>query len=66
MDLFLRNPFLFVAVLLNYLMVVYSLYHLIFKTNYTLNERLTWMVVLWIIPVLGPFAYWFFWDRRKA
>jgi glucan phosphoethanolaminetransferase (alkaline phosphatase superfamily) len=42
-----------------------SLIHLIFKTNYNLTERLLWMLVLWVIPIVGLIAYWVFWQRRK-
>lgn len=47
-----------------YILVVLSIVHLIFKTDYTLTERLLWMVVLWVVPVLGLLAYWFFWQKR--
>ena len=47
-----------------YILVVLSLLHLIFKTNYNLTERLLWMVVLWVVPVFGLLAYWVFWSRR--
>jgi glucan phosphoethanolaminetransferase (alkaline phosphatase superfamily) len=49
---------------LNYIGVVLSIVHLIFKTDYNLMERLLWMVVLWVVPVLGLLAYWVFWRRR--
>jgi glucan phosphoethanolaminetransferase (alkaline phosphatase superfamily) len=48
-----------------YILVVLSILHLIFRTNYTLTERLLWMVVLWVVPVLGLLAYWLFWSRRS-
>jgi hypothetical protein len=47
-----------------YILVVLSLLHLIFKTDYNLTERLLWMVVLWVVPVLGLLAYWVYWSRR--
>lgn len=47
-----------------YILVVLSILHLIFKTNYTLTERLLWMVVLWVVPVLGLLAYWVYWQKR--
>ena len=61
-------PFLDSIMLLivaHYLLVVLSLLHLIFRTNYTLTERLLWMVVLWVVPVFGLLAYWVFWSRRN-
>lgn len=51
-------------VIAHYALVVLSLLHLIFRTNYTLTERLLWMVVLWVVPVFGLLAYWVFWSRR--
>ena len=51
---------------LNYIGVVLSIVHLIFKTDYNLTERLLWMVVLWVVPVLGLLAYWVFWRRRQV
>jgi hypothetical protein len=47
-----------------YILVVLSIIHLIFKTDYNLTERLLWMVVLWVVPVLGLLAYWVYWNRR--
>ncbi|PKV66979.1 PLDc N-terminal domain-containing protein [Pontibacter ramchanderi] len=61
------EPFFSLMVLLvviHYVLVVLSLLHLIFRTNYTLTERLLWMVVLWVVPVFGLLAYWVFWKRR--
>ncbi|MBX0333877.1 PLDc N-terminal domain-containing protein [Pontibacter sp. HSC-14F20] len=49
-----------------YILVVLSLLHLIFRTNYSLTERLLWMVVLWVVPVFGLLAYWVFWKRRAS
>ena len=52
------------------LLVVYyvgalvSLIHLIFKSDYTLNARLLWMLALWLLPIVGLVAYWVFWKRR--
>ncbi|TXK45355.1 hypothetical protein FVR03_12520 [Pontibacter qinzhouensis] len=63
MDFGSFNLVIFILILLNYLLVVYSLFHLIFKTNYTLWDRLLWMVLLWVLPVLGPAGYWFYWKR---
>lgn len=67
---FIQNdPFFGSIVLLvvaHYLLVVLSLLHLIFKTDYTLTERLLWMVVLWVVPVFGLLAYWVFWKRRAS
>ena len=64
--LFNKYPFVVILVFANYLLVVFSIYHLIFKTNYTVTQRLNWMVLLWILPVLGPSAYWYFWNSRKS
>ncbi|MEJ8757751.1 PLDc N-terminal domain-containing protein [Pontibacter sp. H259] len=53
------------------LMIIYyagalvSLIHLIFKTDYNLKERLLWMLVLWLVPILGLVFYWVNWRRRK-
>ena len=47
-----------------YVAVLVSLFHLILKTNYTLTERLLWMLVLWLVPILGAAAYWVIWNRR--
>ncbi|WP_299705671.1 PLDc N-terminal domain-containing protein [uncultured Pontibacter sp.] len=56
---------IFLLVAAYYVLVVLSLLHLIFKTNYNLTERLLWMVVLWVVPVFGLLAYWVFWSRRS-
>ncbi|WP_162055487.1 PLDc N-terminal domain-containing protein [Pontibacter pamirensis] len=64
MDLFARYPFIFLLVALNYALVVVSLVHLIFRSHYTVNQRLVWMIVLWLVPVLGPVGYWLFRLRR--
>ncbi|WP_162427904.1 PLDc N-terminal domain-containing protein [Pontibacter pudoricolor] len=42
-----------------------SLIHLIFKTNYNLTERLLWMLVLWLLPIIGLVFYWVSWKRRS-
>lgn len=52
-------------VVVHYTLVVFTLLHLIFKTDYNLTERLLWMVVLWVIPVFGLLAYWVYWMRRE-
>ncbi|PRY10878.1 phospholipase D-like protein [Pontibacter ummariensis] len=49
---------IFLLVALNYTLVVVSLVHLILRTRYTLVQRLVWMVVLWLVPVLGIVGYW--------
>ncbi|WP_114777479.1 hypothetical protein [Botryobacter ruber] len=54
---------IFLAVSFYYIGVVFSIIHLIFKTDYNLNQRLRWLVVLWV-PLLGVPVYWFFWKRR--
>ncbi|MFD2513102.1 PLDc N-terminal domain-containing protein [Pontibacter locisalis] len=64
MELVAKFPLAVVLIVANYLLVVYSVFHLIFKTHYTLAQRLNWVVVLWIVPLLGPMAYWYFWRRR--
>lgn len=64
MDLFAQYPLIFLLVALNYALVVVSLVHLIFRTHYTVTQRLIWMVVLWLVPVLGSAAYWLFRFRR--
>lgn len=48
-----------------YVGALVSLVHLIFKTNYNLTERLLWMLVLWVIPILGLVFYWVSWRKRK-
>ena len=65
MDLFKNTPFITLLIALNYALVAVSLVHLIFRTHYTVGQRLTWVVVLWVLPVLGPAAYWLFWLRRN-
>ena len=57
---------IFILVSLYHTGVALTIVHLIFKTDYALNERLLWMVVLWVVPVLGLLAYWFLWSRRKV
>lgn len=49
-----------------YVGVLVSLFHLIFKTDYNLTERLLWMLVLWLLPIFGAVAYWFIWNKRTA
>ncbi|MDX5420894.1 MAG: PLDc N-terminal domain-containing protein [Hymenobacteraceae bacterium] len=66
MELLSQNPLIFLLVTLNYLLVAVTLVHLIFKTDYTLTGRLVWMVVLWVIPVVGLVAYWVTWNRRDG
>lgn len=66
MELLARHPAIFLLVSLNYLLVVIALLHLVFKSNYTLNQRLLWMVVLWLVPALGIAAYWLVWYRREG
>ncbi|WP_242921266.1 PLDc N-terminal domain-containing protein [Pontibacter liquoris] len=65
MNLLNHNPVVFWLIILNYVFVVYSLHHLVFKSHYNLNQRLTWMAVLWIVPIVGPAIYWFAWNRRS-
>ena len=60
MDLFAQYPFIFLLVAFNYALVIVSLVHLIFRSRYTVNQRLIWMVALWLVPVLGPVSYWLF------
>ncbi|WP_299826322.1 hypothetical protein [uncultured Pontibacter sp.] len=64
--LFSQYPFLVVLILANYLLVFLSIFHLILKTDYTLTQRLNWMVLLWILPVLGLITYWYYWRSRKV
>jgi hypothetical protein len=64
-----NDPFfgsIMLLVVAYYILVVLSLLHLIFKTDYNLTERLLWMVVLWVVPVFGLLAYWVFWKRRSS
>jgi len=49
-----------------YIAVLVSLFHLILKTNYTLAQRLLWMLVLWLVPILGAGAYWIIWNKRSV
>ncbi|WP_439881093.1 PLDc N-terminal domain-containing protein [Pontibacter sp. MBLB2868] len=63
MALFAKYPLVIILILANYLLVVFSIYHLIFKTHYPLIKRLNWMVILWLVPVIGPIAYWLYWNR---
>ncbi|WP_242926466.1 PLDc N-terminal domain-containing protein [Pontibacter vulgaris] len=55
---------IFTLVVVNYLLVVLTVVHIIFRSSYVLTERLLWMVVVWVIPVIGFSAYWFFWRRK--
>ena len=64
-QVFSQYPFVVILIVANYLVVLLSIYHLIFKTTYTLPQRLNWMVLLWILPVIGPAAYWYFWAKRN-
>lgn len=64
MDLLAQSSVIFLLVALNYTVVAVSLVHLIFWTHYTLYQRLAWMAALWLLPVLGPSAYWLAWHRR--
>lgn len=57
---------IFTLIVIYYVGALVSLIHLIFKTNYTLTERLLWMLVLWLVPVLGLLFYWVNWRRRKV
>ncbi|WP_018476603.1 PLDc N-terminal domain-containing protein [Pontibacter roseus] len=66
MDLAAVNSAIFILVTLYYIGVALSIVHLIFKTDYNLTERLLWMVLLWVVPLLGLPAYWVFWKRRQA
>lgn len=64
-----NDPFfgsIMLLVVAYYILVVLSLLHLIFKTDYTLTERLLWMVVLWVVPLFGLIAYWVFWKKRAS
>ena len=63
-QLFARYPLVVILILANYLAVVLSIFHLILKTHYTLTQRLNWMLLLWIVPILGPAAYWYYWNKR--
>lgn len=66
MDIAAVQSAIIILVSLCYIGVVLSIVHLIFKTDYNLTERLLWMVVLWVVPLLGLLAYWIFWKRRSA
>lgn len=61
----LVQSIIFTALGIYYIGVFVSLFHLIFRTKYTLTERLLWMLVLWLIPILGAVAYWIIWKRRS-
>ncbi len=61
----LVESLIFTIVVINYLLVVLTVLHIIFRSSYVLTERLLWMVVVWIIPVIGLSAYWFFWGRKE-
>jgi Phospholipase_D-nuclease N-terminal len=62
----LVESLIFTIVVVNYLLVVLTVLHIIFKSGYALTERLLWMVVIWILPVIGLSAYWFFWRRKES
>ncbi|WP_299760391.1 PLDc N-terminal domain-containing protein [uncultured Pontibacter sp.] len=66
MELFARNPEIFLLVTLNYLLVAIALIHLIFKSDYPVGSRLIWVAILWVVPVLGIAAYWLVWYRRQG
>ena len=66
MELFERNPAIFLLVSLNYLLVAAALYHLIFRSDYSLTQRLLWMAALWLLPGLGILSYWLVWYRRAG
>lgn len=55
-----------ILICIYYLCVVVSLVHLIFKTHYDLTNRLLWMVVLWVVPLFGPLAYWISWKKQRV
>ncbi|MCC9166431.1 PLDc N-terminal domain-containing protein [Pontibacter harenae] len=57
---------LLAVVAVYYTLVLVSLVHLIFKTNYNLKERLLWMLVLWLVPIIGAIVYWVMWNKRSA
>lgn len=65
MDVLAQNPLITFLIALNYALVAVSLVHLVFRTNYTVGQRLNWVVVLWILPVLGLAAYWLFRLRKN-
>ena len=56
---------IFTLTIIYYAGAFISLLHLIFKTNYNLTERLLWMLVLWLVPILGLVFYWVNWKRRN-
>ncbi len=64
MNLLNYNPYIFWFIVFNYTLVFISLYHLIFRSDYNLNKRLLWMVLLWVVPVLGSAIYWLAWRRQ--
>lgn len=66
MELLNQHPAIFLLVTLNYLLVVVALIHLIFKSDYTMNQRLLWMLLLWLMPGIGIAIYWLVWYRREA
>ncbi|MBW7466022.1 hypothetical protein ABID22_000312 [Pontibacter aydingkolensis] len=65
-QLFARYPLVVILILANYLVVLLSIFHLIFRSNHTLTQRLNWMLLLWILPVFGPAAYWYFWNKKTG
>ena len=56
---------IFTLMIIYYVGALISLIHLIFKTNYNLKERLLWMLVLWLVPILGLVFYWVNWRKRS-
>ncbi|NDK56519.1 PLDc N-terminal domain-containing protein [Pontibacter fetidus] len=56
---------IFTLIIVYYVGAFISLIHLIFKTDYDLKERLLWMLVLWLVPILGLIFYWVNWRKRK-
>ena len=56
---------IFTLIVIYYVGALLSLIHLIFKTDYDLKERLLWMLVLWLVPILGLVFYWVNWQKRK-
>ena len=62
----LAYSIIFTLMIIYYAGALISLIHLIFKTDYTLTERLLWMLVLWVVPILGLVFYWVNWRKRKV
>lgn len=61
----LVNSIIVTLLIIYYGGALISLIHLIFKTDYKLTDRLLWMLVLWVIPILGLVFYWVSWKRRS-